>query len=163
MLPSPRLTIIVIFYDMRREARRTLFTLTPTYQRGVTADQYKVVAIDNGSSEPLDPEEVKSFGSNFHYIYEATCSPSPAKTLNKAIREAETPFVMCMIDGARMLSPGVISHTLNILPACDKPFVYTIGMHLGEQIQHEAMLHGYDQQKEDRLLESIPWRDNGYL
>lgn len=163
MSPSPELTVIVIFYNMRREARRTLFTLTPSYQRGVTADQYKVVAIDNGSSEPLDPEEVRSFGSNFHYIYESTNSPSPVKALNRAIKQAQTTYVMCIIDGARMLSPGILFYTFSALRAFRQPFVYSIGMYLGHQVQPEAMLQGYNQQEEDRLLESIHWRDNGYL
>jgi hypothetical protein len=32
---NAKLTIIVCFYDMPREAARTLFTLTPNYQKGV--------------------------------------------------------------------------------------------------------------------------------
>ncbi|MEM9273501.1 MAG: tetratricopeptide repeat protein [Cyanobacteria bacterium P01_F01_bin.143] len=157
------ITVIVIFYNMQREARRTLFTLTTAYQRNVTTDQYEVIAIDNGSSEPLDPEEVRSYGHNFRYLYQPTDSASPAAALNRGIREAKTPFVMCLIDGARMLSPGILSHTLMAIRTFNEPFVYTIAMHLGKQVQHKAMLQGYNQQGEDRLLEDISWRNNGYL
>src|SRR5204862_4062276 len=42
------------------------------------------------------------------------------------------------------------------------PFVYTLGMHLGPKVQNLSMLEGYDQQAEDRLLETVDWRADGY-
>ncbi len=36
----PRLTIVVVVHNMQREAPRTLFSLSPQYQEGVTADDY---------------------------------------------------------------------------------------------------------------------------
>lgn len=161
-MEKPLTTIIVIFYNMRREARRTLFTLTAGYQRGVTEDQFEVVAVDNGSDDPLSAAEVTSFGRNFHYHLEEDPLPSPARALNRAIRRVETPYVTCMIDGARMLSPGVLLNTFSVLRAFDEPFVYSLGMHLGAKIQNESLLEGYDQAAEDRLLAPVPWRDNGY-
>ena len=62
-----RLTVVVNFYNMAREAPRTLHTLTPAYQR-VDGDTYEVIAIDNGSSDPLDPAMVASFGANFRQV-----------------------------------------------------------------------------------------------
>ena len=59
-----RLSIIVIFFDMRREASRTLYSLSDIYQRGISASDYEVIAIDNASSRPLTPSEVLGFGSN---------------------------------------------------------------------------------------------------
>ncbi len=55
---SACIPVIVCFFDMRREARRTLFSLTDGYQRGIEVGSYEVIAIDNGSNEPLDETEV---------------------------------------------------------------------------------------------------------
>jgi hypothetical protein len=56
------LSVIVIFYNMRREAARTLLSLSTQYQQNLTADDYEVIAIDNGSTEPLDPKLLKVLG-----------------------------------------------------------------------------------------------------
>ena len=156
------LTVIVVFFNMRREATRTLCTLSSSYQAGVEPHQYKVIAIDNGSSDPLDAEMVKSFGANFEYIFFDTKSMSPAAALNYGIQKADTPYVMVMIDGARMVSPGLIKRTLEAFDAFKNPFVYTVSLHLGNKSQNVSMLEGYNQQVEDALLETIDWKSNGY-
>lgn len=157
-----RLSIIVNFYNMRREAARTLYSLTPAYQRNIHGLDYEVIVLDHGSSEPLEESMVRSFGPQFHYYYIATRSPSPCAALNAAARMARGEWVMICIDGARILSPGIIHYALLATRLWMKPFIYTVGMHLGHKIQNEAMLEGYDQQTEDILLDSVDWRRNGY-
>ena len=66
---KPKLSVVVIFYNMRREAARTLYTLSSSYQTILTGSDYEVIAIDNGSSCPLSEEEVSAFGLNFQYHY----------------------------------------------------------------------------------------------
>ena len=63
------LSIIVIFHNMCREAERTLHTLSAAYQTGVSDADYEVIAIDNGSSQPLNPAWVSEFGTNFAYYF----------------------------------------------------------------------------------------------
>ena len=41
---TPRLSVVVNFYNMRREAARTLHTLSCAYQRGVDPSDYEVIA-----------------------------------------------------------------------------------------------------------------------
>jgi hypothetical protein len=69
---------------------------------------------------------------------------------------------MVAIDGARMLSPGVLRYTLEVLDSCPHPFVYTLGMHLGPKVQNESLLDGYCQAVEDALLDSVDWKEDGY-
>jgi len=45
----PRLSIVVVVYDMRREALRTLHTLSTAHQRGVTAADYETLRQDRRS------------------------------------------------------------------------------------------------------------------
>ena len=161
-LSAPKISVVVNFYNMRREAERTLFSLTPQYQRGVHGDDYEVIAIDNGSTEPLEESRVKSFGGNFHYIYFKADSPSPCAAINHAINKARARFVMCCIDGARILSPGILKYALAASQLHEHSFIYTIGMHLGPEPQNYLVSDGYNQQVEDRLIRTVNWRGNGY-
>lgn len=54
----PKLTILVSFYNMNREARRTLYALSIAYQSDVPESDYEVIAIDNGSQHAPDLEFV---------------------------------------------------------------------------------------------------------
>ena len=72
----PMLSIIVVFHQMRREAPRTLLSLSRAYQRGVEAIDYEVIAVDSRSSAPLDPAEVEAFGPEFRYLRHETESVS---------------------------------------------------------------------------------------
>ena len=55
-----RLSVVVVFHDMAREAPRTLHSLSPAYQRDLVTADYEVIAIDNGSTRPLDAAMVAS-------------------------------------------------------------------------------------------------------
>jgi hypothetical protein len=162
-VPSgPKLSVVVVFHNMRREAQRTLFSLTPGYQIGVSAEDYEVIAVDSSSSERLDAEEVKAFGPQFRYLFADAPFPSPAFALNKGARESHGDIIMSVIDGARILSPGILAKTLAAFRAYPHPFVLTLGLHLGSEMQQITVERGYDQQVEDALLETVAWRDDGY-
>jgi len=158
---TPLVSIIVVFYDMSREAPRTLHTLTPEYQ-GVSASHYEVIVIDNGSPTPLDAEFVCSMSCNFKYVYIEDAHPSPASALNKGAALAEGKILGLSIDGARMLSPGVLGYAIRAFKTFRNPIVTTLGFHLGPKIQIESILDGYNQTQEDSLLENVPWATNGY-
>jgi len=162
MLKIPRLTVIVIFFNMVREAKRTLYTLSSTYQQGVDESEYDVIAIDNGSSEPLTDKFVTSFGDNFYYQFYHTDDKSPIAAINQAVDNVQSEFVMIMIDGAHILSPGVVANVLRASKAYPDPFVTVVGFHLGRMNQNRSVSQGYDQKQEDKLLETVPWHENGY-
>src|SRR5688500_8268334 len=96
----PNLSVIVNFYNMRREAARTLYTLSAEYQRDVDAADYEVIAVDNGSTSPLDEESVSAFGRGFRYVRVDTRDPSPCAAINAASRTARGENLMVCIDGA---------------------------------------------------------------
>jgi glycosyltransferase involved in cell wall biosynthesis len=159
---KPRLSIVVNFHNMRREAARTLFTLSAAYQRGVEASSYEVIAVDNGSADPLSSAEVEAFGPNFRLRSLPPGSPSPCAAINGAVAASRGEFVMVCIDGARMLSPGLLRQAMTALSIYPHVFVYTLGMHLGHKPQNELIEEGYDQRAEDRLLAGLDWRADGY-
>jgi glycosyltransferase involved in cell wall biosynthesis len=157
-----KLSIVLNFYNMRREAKRTLYSLSRFYQAGVEDIDYDIVIIDNGSTEPLDPNEIRGMGENYKYVYYDADSPSPCRAINQIVKSQTTDYVMCCIDGARIFSPGIVSKCMLMAKTYTHPFVYTVNMHIGNQLQFLAIEDGYCQQVEDKLLASVDWQDNGY-
>ncbi len=157
-----KLSVIVVMHNMRREAERTLHSLTPAYQRGAREDEFEVIVIDSGSSEPLDSDWVCAFGANFrHYVIQPE-HPTPIEALQWGVDKASAPNLAFAIDGARIVSPGCIRAALEVLACQPASFVYTLGFHLGAQSQQLASTTGYDQAAEDQLLGTVDWRKNGY-
>src|SRR5262249_49010379 len=81
------LTVVVVFFNMQREAARTLLSLSRSYQRGLEEIDYEVIAVDNGSraDQRLGDDYVRSFGPEFRYLdLGADASPSPTVALNRA-------------------------------------------------------------------------------
>ncbi len=158
----PLLSILVVFFNMRREAPRTLHSLTQSYQRDLHGLDYEVIAIDNGSSEPLDEELVTSFGEQFRYHRVDFGSVSPSAAINSGAALAKGEYLMICIDGARILSPGILRGTAMATRMHPSPVIATIGWHLGSELQGEAARNGYDRDVEDRLLADCSWEQDGY-
>ncbi len=159
---APRLSLVVVVFNMRREAPRTLLTLSPIYQQNVSAMDYEVIVVENGSSTPLTAEEVAQFGPNFRYLWIDNASPSPAGAINRGVALFKAPFVGIMIDGARMATPGVVALALECLGGFARAVVGTVGFHLGPDVQMQSICNGYNTVVEDELLDGIDWRNNGY-
>jgi hypothetical protein len=155
------LSVIVVFHDMAREADRTLRTLAPGYQRHVTAAEYEVIAVDAGSLEPLDAGHLAARCPNSRLVRTGR-APSPAAAVNAAADIAAGDAIALCIDGARMLSPGIVAGMLAVLRMLAEPVVATLAWHLGPKVQNESILEGYDQIAEDHLLASIDWQSDGY-
>ena len=158
---KPLLSIIVVAYNMRRELQRTLYSLTPTYQKEVEF-KYEVQVIDHGSTEPVEKEYVEKFGENFKYKYVNTDLKSPCIAINNAVKKCESEYIMCCIDGARILSPKVLKRAMQAVLVDAHPFVYTTAYHLGNKVQKESILEGYTTEIEDKLLDDSQWQEDGY-
>jgi glycosyltransferase involved in cell wall biosynthesis len=159
---QPDLSVVVIFYNMRREALRTLSSLSENYQQNAPALNYEVIAVDSGSTEPLEEQTVKSMGVNFRYIYFDTHTPSPCEALNYGVKIAQGRLITLCIDGARILSPGILHYSLLAARLYENPFVYTLGMHIGFKPQPDLVEENYSQTDEDKLLASVDWKRDGY-
>lgn len=155
------LTVISVFFNMAREAPRSLHSLSVPYQQGVTAAEYRVVVIDHGSTPPLDPALVTGCGPNFSLHRVDPAPVSPVAAINQAVAAATTPYVMILIDGAHLLSPGVVRGALEAFRVEADGFVATLPFHLGPKPQFQSSAEGYDQAEEDRLLADIGWPDAG--
>ncbi|HEV8240804.1 MAG TPA: glycosyltransferase family 2 protein [Thermoanaerobaculia bacterium] len=157
----PQLSVLVVVFDMEREAHRTLRSLADDYQRGVSAEQYEVLVLDNGSPEPFHAGSVAEYGPNFHYHRMPQPSRSPAGAINYGARLATADYLGVMIDGARLLTPGILRYALAARRLVAEPYVVTHCFDLGPALQPIAIEQGYDREREDALLASIGWPADG--
>ncbi len=162
MADQPLLSFIVVLYNMRREAPRTLFSLTQKYQQFAGDVDYEVIVVDNGSSEPVDAEMVTDMGKQFRYYYLETDSVSPSGAINFGADKSTGRYIAVCVDGARIMSPGVLHLMRLAVRLHGSPIVATLAWHLGSKPQGRAIADGYNQQVEDALLETVDWRNDGY-
>ena len=157
----PELSVVMVVHRMQREAPRTLYSLTSDYQQGVREDQYKVLVVENASEQMLCAEQVRSYGRHFRYAVYPQPSCSPAAALNFGV-PARGRILLLIVDGARILSPGILRHTLLAWQMFHEPVVATLAWHLGPDNQARSIHQGYDQREEDRLLAGCGWEQDGY-
>lgn len=156
------LSFIVVAYNMDRELPRTLKSLSKSYQQGAQGIDYEVLVVDNGSQPSFGSTRVVANGDYFRYIYLENASESPAHALNYGVEQSRGTIVCMMIDGARIASPGIARWALSAFRAFDDPTVAVLGWHLGPRIQNQSVNQGYNQDREDSLLEQIAFPDDGY-
>ena len=154
--------MVVVVYNMAREAPRTLYSLSAAYQRHIAPDDYEVIVVDNGSNPPFDSGVLKDLTGTFRVIRLDPAPPSPARAINRGIAESRGDVIGVMIDGARMVTPGLLHFARQGAQLYDRAVVTTLGWHLGYDAQGWSMQAGYDQSREDALLAEIDWAEDGY-
>jgi glycosyltransferase involved in cell wall biosynthesis len=155
-------SVVVVAYNMARELPRTLLSLSAGYQRDIPADDYEVIVVDNGSTQPLDPAVIGKLRGNFRLIRIDPAPPSPAHAINRGLAAARGKIVGVMIDGARIVTPGLLHFARQGVQLYPRAVVATLAWHLGPDIQERSATNGYDKRREDTLLQSIAWPSDGY-
>src|SRR4051794_34778475 len=108
----PALSVVVVVHNMARELPRTLWSLSAARQQGVTAADYEVIVVDNGSDEPVDPALLERFDGDVTLERIDPAPPSPVRAANVGVRRARGELVGLVIDGARLASPGLLAGAL---------------------------------------------------
>jgi hypothetical protein len=158
----PKLSVVVIAYNMARELPRTLQSLSASFQRDIAADDYEVIVVDNGSTAPADEALCGRLCPNAVFHTFADASPSPVAAINHGLAQARGALVGVCIDGARMLSPRMLATALDAARLHPRPVIGTLAFHLGPDVQSRSVANGYDRQVEDALLASVDWVADGY-
>lgn len=161
-MTPPRLSVVLIGYDMARELPRTLYTLSAAYQRDIAPADYEIILIDNGSPQPPDLERLQASCPGLRFQRIDNALPSPVAAINQGLSIARGELIGVMIDGARMASPRLLATALEASRMHPMAVIGTIAFHLGPEVQMRSVAKGYDQAEEDRLLDSVGWRDDGY-
>ncbi len=155
-------SVIVVAYDMHRELARTLRSLCRNYQQDVENLNYEVIVVDNGSPEPVSQDEVCRWGSEFKLLRINDASPSPADAINRGVAASSGRNLCLLIDGARLVTPGILHWADRAFAQQARSLVSVIGFHLGPDIQRLSTQRGYDQNIEDSLLDRIGWPQDAY-
>lgn len=159
---SDLLSVVVIHFNIPREFPRTLYSLSPTFQQGISADEYEVIVVDNGSQSLPDLNEARSLGLDVRLIEVPDPSPSPARAINIGLNASVGRHVGVMIDGARLASPGLLANARQVLEIDERAIVGARGRYLGPDTQRRSVEKGYSHAVEDQSLDEIDWRTNGY-
>ena len=160
--PRPMVSFVVIVYKMPDQAEKTLLSLSTRYQRGVTEADYEVIVVENSSDSVLGEARACQFGNNVRYFYREETQPTPVPAVNFGAEKAIGTHISIMVDGARMLSPSVVSYMLAATRMHPHTLIAIPGYHLGPTLQQRSMLEGYCQEVEVELLASIDWPSDGY-
>ena len=155
-----KLSVIVATYDMQREAPRTLQSLLSPLQKAVSSSEYEVIVIDNGSHHELSLSgpDFANVNVRLMRVPPEEAHPSLPFAINDCVsRMANGRFVLVCIDGARMFSPYLVRRTLDALNRAPDAFTYVGSRHLGPDVQMKSIHNGYNESKEDELLQSVEW------
>lgn len=159
---TPKVSVIVIAHSMPAQLENTLLTLTADFQQGVDIDDYEVIVIENSSGNDLPQDTVATLPENFRYVLRHETAVSPVYAVNEAFAMSRAPFICLMIDGARLVSPGIISTALQAFAISKNAVVAVPGYHLGLEEQHLVEAQHNQMEVEEGLLSSVDWRSDGY-
>lgn len=159
---KPFLSVIVVSYNMDRELPRTLYSMSPMFQRNIDKDDYEVILVDNGSRNPPTAEQFMHLGMNLSVLGMENPTHSPVPAINFGLNRSIGKYVGVCIDGARMVSPGLFDSARTTLSTGSRVVVASRGRYLGTKFQRDAMVEGYDSTQEDALLEQSEWTTDGY-
>ncbi len=160
-MSRPTVSIVVVAFDMVRELPRTVLSLLPPYQRGLTDGEVEIIVADNGSTRPVNAADLPG-GEAVRVIRVEDGGVSPCRAINRAAALAQAPLLGVAIDGARLASPGLVATAIQASRALEPAFVATLGFHLGPKTQQVSTTEGYTREVEDELLAGIGWPDDGY-
>ncbi len=158
----PIVSIIVIVYDMPTQAKNTLISLSTSYQLDVRMDDFEVIIVENESPNLIDDQFIASLPRNVHYYKRNETESTPVHAINFGASKAKGENICLMIDGARVLTPGVVKNLLLGHRISDRAVVSIPGYHLGDKVQQENVITGYGLEAERELMRSIDWPQEGY-
>ena len=105
--PTPSTSrVVVVFYNMRREAARTLHSLSRAYQEGIDDLSYEVIVVENGSDARPAPRRGVRAPASGPSSATSTSATTPTRRrsppLNHGIRAGRGDAFALMIDGAHV-------------------------------------------------------------
>lgn len=159
-MSAPLLSVVIVVHRMARQAENTLASFSVPYQRHVAPGDAEIIVVENASDDLLGEERARAACPGVRYFRREETGTSPAPALNFGVAQARAANVGLVIDGARLVSPRVLSYALLAFRMDPHSLVAVPGYHLGPaEQQHNP---GYDEAIEQALLAQAGWRNDGY-
>tara|TARA_S200000501_G_scaffold319286_1_gene313540 strand:- start:42 stop:1091 length:1050 start_codon:yes stop_codon:yes gene_type:complete len=143
---------------MEREIPRTLFSVSPYYQKFDTED-YEIILVQNGG-KIIDENKLLPIAPNIRNLIPDEIRPSPCYAINFAASKAKAENLIICIDGARIWSNGILNSFSHHLKNEPNTILTVPAYHLGWNKQAISANEGYNQDVEDRMLEKVQWPKN---
>ena len=159
---GPVVSFVMVVYDMPEQAQKTVKSLLTDYQTGVSPSDYEVIIVENASDNLIDESFISSLPENFTYCLRQESRPTPIFAVEYGVSRARGQNICLMIDGARLLTPGVVRNIILGHRMFDKAVVTVPGYHLGSELQQDAVDSGYSTDREHDLMRGIDWPVDGY-
>lgn len=159
---APVVSFIVIVYDMPTQAQNTVKSLLANYQIDVSPEDYEVIIVENESGNLMSKEFIETLPENFRYFLRKEDRPTPIYAVEYGASKARGENICLMIDGARLLTPGIVKNIILGHRLNNKAIVTVPGYHLGSELQQEAVGNGYSIEIEHEMMSSIDWPEQGY-
>lgn len=159
---EPKVSLVVVCYEMARELPRTVRSLALPYQRGVGASEIEIVVMDNGSRMAPAAGDFSDCGAQISILSCSRVTPSPVRAINEGLAHTRGSLIGVWIDGARIATPGLLRACLDASRLHPRPVIATMNYQLGFVRQAISADQGYNQAAEDRLLAEIRWPEDGY-
>ncbi|MCB1615749.1 MAG: glycosyltransferase [Pseudomonadales bacterium] len=160
--PIPKISVVIIVYNMARQAMNTLYSLSPEYQKNIDANDYEIIVVENHSCNMLDKQQVEMLSPNIRYFCREEKGVSPVPAINFGFQKCRAPMIGLMIDGARMVTPRIIEYTLMAQHIDANAVVAVPGYNLGPAEQQYAEQLNYNEAIETAMLSKTNWQKNGY-
>jgi len=157
---APLVSVVIVVHRMARQAENTLRSFSVPYQRDVRPEDYELVVVENTSDDLLGEDRARAAAPGVRYFLRDETGTSPAPALNFGVAQARASMLGLVIDGARLVTPRVISYALLARRMSEDALVAVPGYHLGQSEQQNNV--GYGEAEERGLLEGADWQRNGY-
>lgn len=157
---KPRgVSFVIIYFDIPRQIERTLLSCSPEFQH-VPPGELEVVLVDCSSRFPL-PNDIQDRFPHVTQILKVKGQPSPVLALNEGIAATRFDMIALMIDGAHILTPGVVGNALDVREIYPNPVISVPQYMLGVESQNLRNISDpFETEEED--LNALGWPSNGY-
>jgi hypothetical protein len=155
-MPAIKFSFLIQSYRMKREVLNTLASLQPAYQ-DANRDIYEVVLVENPStpSQTLTEADLADFEFNLRFIANTENVPV-TRSLNNGMKQCRGDYLIVCIDGARILSEGILKYCHQGTLLSERAIVAFHAFHLGRFPQQWSQSEGlYSKQDEIAFLKDI--------
>ena len=158
-IANNKISVLLLCYDMRNEVKNTLLSLEAKYQN-FDQDLYEVLVLENPSGNELNKDDIDLLPDNFHYFLNKENQPL-TKAMNFLATKATGGYFLLLVDGARILSKGILRSCNQARQISKKSIVAFHGFHLGQFAQQFSVKQGlYSKEAEEGFLNDINFPNN---
>ena len=147
--------IVVGAHNMPSQVRRTLISLTPTYQAS-RLENIHICLIDNSLSSHVIHQDLNFSPWTFEFSSIPFSNKPIHHLIDTRIKSSSEDIVGVLIDGARLVSNQVIDHACHIITLSPFNIVSVPNYQLGSCMQMRNPL-AVDDKFNEKLLKSINW------